>query len=209
MKIAIVGAGNVGTELAVRLRGEHEVLLVDRENPAHLAAALAEGKNVRFVRADALNEAEMGRVLNGFDPDVLVGTVGTFSAASAFEAPDEFKKEFETNFLGNLIPIKAVLPRMIEKKSGQIIILSSTSGHLSPANLTSYAPSKWALESLCGSLRSEVEELGIRVAWLAPKTLRNKYSEAFRFESGLAPERVARTIERMIARRRQGPTSPT
>jgi short-subunit dehydrogenase len=131
---------------------------------------------------------------------VLVCTVGRLSSAEATHDLHGFIDDFALNVFGNLVPIKVVLRRMVAAKHGRIVVISSTSGHHAPANLTAYAPAKWALENLCGALRSELQGTGVSIDVVRPRNLRNKYSGVFQTDVALAPERVARRVADLAAR---------
>jgi short-subunit dehydrogenase len=89
---------------------------------------------------------------------------------------------------------------MKDAGTGKIIVISSTSGHHAANDLSAYGPSKWALESFCGGLRSELHEHGVAVDVVTLTNLRNRYSEVFDTESGVDPERVAGAIARRLER---------
>lgn len=185
MNILIVGCGNVGFETAKLLCGENTLLLVDIVRPGHMETFLGTERNVSFVAADATNAKAMETVVDDFVNihrriDVLVCTVGAYGPATPVDDVEAFVKNFELNVFGNLVPVKSVAGRMALEGSGTIILMSSTSGHYSPKILTAYAPSKWALGSLCSSLRRRLTPAGITLDVLCPTTLRNKYSRTFR-----------------------------
>jgi short-subunit dehydrogenase len=89
---------------------------------------------------------------------------------------------------------------MKAQRSGKLALISSTSGHHAPGDLTAYAPSKWALESLCAALRSELRGHGVALDSASLTTLRNRHSEVFTTDSGLDPERTAAVIARRMER---------
>jgi NAD(P)-dependent dehydrogenase (short-subunit alcohol dehydrogenase family) len=70
---------------------------------------------------------------------------------------------FETNFFGTLAMTKAVLPGMIARRSGQIVMIGSVAGQIGFPALASYSSSKFALAGLTESLGAEVGPLGISV----------------------------------------------
>ncbi len=203
MIVAIVGCGNVGLETARLLASDHSLVLVDRRRSQALAEFVAGVPSARFVEADATDRTQMERALPR-DIDALVCTVGRLSSAQVPDDLDGFIRDVELNVFGNLVPIKAVLPRMVAARRGRIVVISSTSGHHAPANLTAYAPAKWALENLCGALRSELAGSGVAIDVIRPTNLRNKYSDVFQTDFGIPPERVASRIVDLVAGVRAG-----
>jgi NAD(P)-dependent dehydrogenase (short-subunit alcohol dehydrogenase family) len=75
---------------------------------------------------------------------------------------------FETNTLGPLRVIQAVLPAWRTRGSGVIVNVSSVSGRLSSPLEAAYCASKFALESLTESLHLEVRHFGIRSVLIEP-----------------------------------------
>jgi len=126
---------------------------------------------------------------------VLIATVGAGLNTNAISDFRGFVSNFDLNLFGNLIPVKAVLRSMIERQSGQLIVLSSTSGHHAEATLTAYGPSKWALENVCRSLTAELLPLNLKVDIICPRTIKNvAVRNSFVSPNGISVERVARRI---------------
>lgn len=101
--------------------------------------------------------------------DVLVNNAG-FGAAVPVELtePETARQLFETNTLGTLATIQAVLPRFRERRSGTIINVSS-SATLKPLPLIGvYRASKAAVNALTESLAIEVAPFGVRVHIVLP-----------------------------------------
>ncbi|MFB0525762.1 MAG: SDR family NAD(P)-dependent oxidoreductase [Phycisphaerae bacterium] len=203
MNIIIMGCGNIGFEAAKLLAEKHSILVVSRRCPDYLQEFLQQNGNVSFMPADATNTSAIESILNRWHGqvgkvDALVCTVGALCASSPTDNFDKFQSSFNQNFFGNLVPIKAVLRRMIPAKSGKIVVLSSTSGVFAYKGLSSYVPAKWALTSLCRALRSELRPYGISVDILLPRSIRNKRSRTFLNEHGIPVEMVTRKIAGIV-----------
>jgi len=78
------------------------------------------------------------------------------------------RKIMEINFMGTVALTKAVLPSMMERKSGHIIVTSSVMGKFGTRLRSSYAASKHALHGYFDSLRQEVYEHNIHVTLVCP-----------------------------------------
>jgi len=103
------------------------------------------------------------------DIDVLVNNAG-FGAAVPIELidPDTARQLFETNMLGTLAMVQAVLPKFRTRRSGTIINVTS-SATLRPLPLVSvYRASKAAVNALTESLAVEMEPFGVRVHIVLP-----------------------------------------
>ena len=74
------------------------------------------------------------------------------------------------NTLGCMLPARAFLPAMIQRKSGHIVTISSAAGMLANPKMAVYAASKWAVLGWSESLRLEMKMLktGIKVTTVTP-----------------------------------------
>ena len=98
----------------------------------------------------------------------LWGPVGSLS-------PDELAAQFETNVFAAHRMTRAVLPEMLERRRGTIINISSVLGRLATPFNGAYAASKFALEGLSESLRTELWPFGVRVAVVEPGLFRTEF----------------------------------
>jgi NAD(P)-dependent dehydrogenase (short-subunit alcohol dehydrogenase family) len=80
----------------------------------------------------------------------------------------ELREQFETNFFGQVMVTRAVLPVMRAQRSGKILMMSSASGIAAIPGLGAYSASKWALEGWSEALRMECLPLGIYVSLIEP-----------------------------------------
>lgn len=96
--------------------------------------------------------------------DVLVNNAGYGHLGTVENAPiEDARAMIETNLFGTLAVTKAVLPEMIERRSGQIVNIGSVAGQIGFPALGYYSASKFALAGLTESLGAEVAPLGIQV----------------------------------------------
>jgi len=101
--------------------------------------------------------------------DCLINNAGFAMGGSVFDLSlAELRAQMETNFFGVVALTKAVLPGMIERRSGLIIQMSSIAALNSNPGLGAYCASKRALEGITEALRYEVADFGIRVASVLP-----------------------------------------
>ena len=143
--------------------------------------------------------------------DVLVNNAGFAMAGFAEDIQlAELRRQFETNFFGNVALTQTVLPFMREQRSGHILMISSISGLHGAISISSYSAAKFALEGWSESLRMEVSPLGIKVVLIEPGSFatdiwtRNAVlSEKFR--SGTSPnaargERMREAVKKLKKR---------
>jgi NAD(P)-dependent dehydrogenase (short-subunit alcohol dehydrogenase family) len=104
--------------------------------------------------------------------DAIVNNAGIFGAGPVEGYPlDRIRQIFETNTLGPLRIIQAVLPAWRKRGSGVIVNVSSVSGRVSPPLEAAYSASKFALEAFTESLHLEVRHFGIRCVLIEPGTI--------------------------------------
>lgn len=109
--------------------------------------------------------------------DVLVNNAGYGYRAAVEEADDaDVRRLFDTNVFGAVDMIKAVLPDMRAKRSGTILNISSIGARIKPAGSGYYSATKAALEGLSGSLRKELQPLGINVTVIEPGAFRTDFA---------------------------------
>ncbi|KAB8291774.1 hypothetical protein EYC80_006569 [Monilinia laxa] len=94
--------------------------------------------------------------------------VGTVEELSTPATQNLVRDQFETIYFTQINFIKAVLPRLREKRDGHIIILTGISGHIGTPGMSMYCAATWALEGFCDSLTYEVAPFNIRVTIVQP-----------------------------------------
>ena len=109
--------------------------------------------------------------------DVVVNNAGYGYRAAVEEGDDaDVRTLFDTHFFGSVDLVKAVLPQMRTRRSGTIVNLSSIGATMAPAGSGYYAAVKSAVEGLTGSLRKELEPLGITAMVVEPGGFRTDFS---------------------------------
>ncbi|MFL5765827.1 MAG: SDR family oxidoreductase [Bacteroidia bacterium] len=115
--------------------------------------------------------AKFGRI------DILVNNGGVSQRSLTKDTPLEIdRKIMETNFFGTVALTKAVLPEMLKRKSGNIIVISSVAGKFGFYLRSAYSASKHALHGFFESLRMEVYNDNIKVLIVCPGKIRTNIS---------------------------------
>jgi len=124
---------------------------------------------------DSVNRAIQAVIRRAGRIDVLVNNAGV-SVVGAVEETSihEAVAVFDTNVLGIMRTIKAVLPHMRAKRAGKVINISSVLGFLPAPYMGVYSASKHAVEGLSESLDHEVRQFGIRVMVVEPSFTRTQ-----------------------------------
>jgi len=179
-RVAIVtGAAKGNGEGAARVmvREGATVVLTDVLDLVHKTAnSISDNahKAVSF-KMDITKPAEVNsvvhKVLEQFGKiDILVNNAGILKLATLVDMTDEVRdKMFDVDIKGTFTVTKAVLPRMIERKYGRIVNLSSVTGLLvADVGETAYAATKAAIWGFTRALAIEVTKYGITVNAVCP-----------------------------------------
>lgn len=89
---------------------------------------------------------------------------------------DVYHRLMNINFFGTVALTKAVLPHMLKKKQGKIIVISSLMGKFSSPLRSGYAAAKHALHGFFDSLRLEMHENNIGVLMVCPGFVKTNIS---------------------------------
>jgi len=169
----------LGRELALALaRAGADVAVVGRDRDAGeaVAAEIRElGREALALAADVTTSDEMdvatqaalacfGRV------DLLLCVAGVGSPRKPVWECDaaDYHACFDINVLGVMLALRAVLPAMVARKQGRVVVIGGTYGHKGVAGSALYAASKWALRGLVKSVAREVGEHGITANLVSP-----------------------------------------
>jgi NAD(P)-dependent dehydrogenase (short-subunit alcohol dehydrogenase family) len=166
------GFGRIWTEAFLK-RGDNVVATV--RNPETLIELAKEfSSNLLVLKLDVTDKkasfdaVETAKKHFG-SIDVLINNAG-FGHIGAVEelSEQDVRSQFETNVLGSLWTIQAILPIMRQQNSGQIIQLSSALGLNTVSLMGLYSAAKFAVEGLTETLAGEVSGFGIKVTIVEP-----------------------------------------
>jgi short-subunit dehydrogenase len=181
-RAVVTGASqNIGEALATELaaRGHSLIITARREDLLNtVAAGITEKYGVAVeVRpadlADPTDRAKLVGELATRNISILCANAGTatFGAVSALDASAE-RAQVQLNAVAVHDLVLAVLPGMIERKAGGILISGSAAGNSPiPYNAT-YAATKAFANTFSESLRGELRKTGVHVTVLAPGPVR-------------------------------------
>jgi NAD(P)-dependent dehydrogenase (short-subunit alcohol dehydrogenase family) len=145
--------------------------LADAHPDTALPVALDVTDEDQVAQAVRLGEERFGAI------DVLVNNAGYGYRAAVEEGDDaDIAALFATNFFGPVALIKAVLPGMRTRRHGAIVNISSIGARICPPGSGYYSAAKAALEGMSGSLRKELEPLGISVTVVEPGAFRTEFA---------------------------------
>jgi len=209
----VTGAtGGIGEAIARALhaRGARLVLTGRREEQLdRLRASLGE-ERVEVVALDLAERDGPIRLAEAAGAiDVLVANAALPASGRVDDfTPDEIDRALDVNLRAPIQLTRAVLPGMLERGRGHVIIVSSLSGKVASPRSGIYSATKFGLRGFAAGLREDVEESGIGVTVVFPSFV----SDAGLFaDSGVklprwvgtrTPEQVAGAVVRGIEEER-------
>lgn len=209
--VLLTGAsGGIGSALCDRLvaagarvvavgRSEDRLRpLVQRHGAAQVLPLTADlstdaGRASLVVAAEALEPA----------PSVLVlahahGAFGLFEDQS----PDALRALVETNLIGPMLLIRALLPMLARHERASVVAVGSTFGSLAFPGFAAYSASKFGLRGLIEGLAREYADTGLRFQFLSPRATRTTFNtpqvEAMNREMKVAQDEPAAVAARLV-----------
>ena len=186
--VLITGASSgIGRATALYLAERGYTVIATSRDASRLdglhADAAKRGVSVIGVELDINSDDAVSRVVPELVRkhgaiDALVNNAG-FGMWGPVEvlSDDELKSQFETNFFAAVRMMRAVLPAMIEQRRGTIVNVSSVLGRIGTPFNGAYVSSKFALEGISESLKTEVQPFGVRVAMVEPGLFRTDFPD--------------------------------
>ncbi len=147
--------------------------------------------------------------------DVLLNNAG-FGRLKWLEQLDPRKDihlQLQVNLAGVIQTTRAILPHMIERKSGHIINMASVAGLTGTPTYTIYAATKFGVRGFTEALRREVKIWGINVSGIYPGSVSTEFQQHMGADRKtgittpqfmrLTPQNVAETVYRVVQRSRR------
>lgn len=162
------------------------------------------GGRAHVIICDVRNEASVNavsrKIVRSFGtPDILVNNAGITAFKGFVETSvEEFDDIIDTNLRGSFLTTKALLAKMIRRRSGIILNIVSFAVKTTYTESSAYAASKAGMAALMEGLRAEVRDKGIKIVNVFPGAVltpiwhpkvRTKYGDRM-----LTPEEVAKMI---------------
>lgn len=181
--IVIMGASSGIGEATVRMIAEKGGKLVIAARRKDKLKAIKESlpeADIRYKTADVTNYEDVKAVIDLAMAthgriDVLYNNAGIMPTAPLIEGRrEEWKQMLEINVMGALNGIAAVLPIMVEQKSGHIITTDSVAGHVVWHSSAVYCGTKFALRAIMEGVRQEQRENNIKSTIVSPGAVRTE-----------------------------------
>ena len=195
-KVAIVtgGASGAGRALALGLasRGAAGVAVcdIDREGAAKVAAEIeATGGRALAVAADMTRESDVqalvARAEDAFGPaGLFFSNAGIIVAGGEEAADDAWSKIWAVNVHSHVYVARAILPGMLARGEGYLVITASAAGLLTQLGSAPYAVTKHAAVAFAEWISITYGDRGIRVSALCPQAFSSNLMATSRREAG-------------------------
>ena len=183
-KVAIITGASSGlgrsTATLLAEAGAHIVLVARRAEPLQQLAQTLPGSIA--IPGDAADPATATRAcdaaLRTFGRiDILVNNAGIGNYKPFSDTTlDEFDTMMHTNLRSGFVFSQAVLPSLLQQRSGSIVFVSSVAGLAGVANESIYCASKFAQVGLGQALAEELHPFGIKVTVLCPGGIKSDFA---------------------------------
>jgi NAD(P)-dependent dehydrogenase (short-subunit alcohol dehydrogenase family) len=113
--------------------------------------------------------------------ELLVANAGSFAAGGRLweTEPDLWWRDVEVNLRGPALALHAVLPAMVERGSGRVVVLGSGMGVVPTAGASAYATSKAAVLRLVDTVAAELAGTGVLLLAVSPGMVRTDMTSGF------------------------------
>ncbi len=171
------GSRGLGFVLARTLLARGALVAVCGRDGATLERArrnLRRGGEVLAIQADLSHPRGCHEVVNQVlrhwgRVDVLINNAGNITVGPVTHTTKEdWQDQLALHFWAPVQCIEAVLPDMLERRTGRIVNISSIGGRIALPHLVPYSASKFALTGLSRGLRVELARLGVGVTTVYP-----------------------------------------
>ncbi len=184
----ITGAtSGIGKATAILLaKNGYKIIICGRreERLLQLKKELSECTEVHTLVFDVRDKKAVFEAINSLPEafskiDILINNAGNAHGLDPIQNGDldDWDAMIDINVKGLLYVSKAIIPKMIEQKSGHIINIGSIAGKEVYPNGNVYCASKHAVDALNHSMRIDLNPYGIRVGAIHPGMVETEFSE--------------------------------
>jgi len=184
----VTGASRgIGRAIALRLAATHDIVAAARSERelASLAAEIAErGGRCDPLTLDVTDATAVAAALADRAVDVLVNNAGVGVLKPLLElTPDEWHTMVDVNLNALYHVTRGVLPGMVARGRGHVVIVGSIAGRSAFVGGAGYAATKHAAMGFAESLMLEVRDAGVKVSIVNPGSVDTSFSSSGERES--------------------------
>jgi 2-keto-3-deoxy-L-fuconate dehydrogenase len=186
-KVVIITGGSSGIGRAISIlfaQQGAEVHIFDFKSSLS-DETIAEVKNYddnsKFHPVDITNEALVLNEINSLNRiDVLINNAGIAQIGNVENtSSDDFQKIFDVNVKGAFNCIKAVIPIMVNNRSGVILNMASVASSVGIPDRFGYSMTKGAIKSMTQSIAKDYISNGIRCNCISPARVHTPFVDGF------------------------------
>ena len=200
----VTGASRgIGRAIALRLAPRWNIIALARTAPELDALALEihdTGGTCERLVVDVTDARALRSALEGREVDVVVNNAGVGVMKPFVELqPEEWQLMMDVNLNAVYHVTQTVLPGMIARGRGHVIIIGSIAGKAGFAGGAAYSATKFAVNGFAESLMLEVRDAGVKVSVVMPGSVATSFSRTGRDQSWkLMAEDVAAAVEFLL-----------
>jgi NADP-dependent 3-hydroxy acid dehydrogenase YdfG len=201
----VTGASRgIGRAIVRRMSRDYHIVATARSRGAldALAAEIAaQGGTCTPLALDLRDGPAVATALGALEAEVLVNNAGVMTKKSFLElTPQEWHEMVDVNLNALYHATHAVLPGMVSRRFGHVVIIGSIAGRSAFAGGTCYTATKHAVMGFSESLLLEVRNSGVKVTVVMPGSVATKMSNTEGDTSWmLRPEDVAESVAHVVA----------
>ncbi|PKU22267.1 SDR family NAD(P)-dependent oxidoreductase [Telmatospirillum siberiense] len=170
-RVWLTGAGTgIGEALARRLAADGHTVIASGRRLEPLAELARRQPGITPLAVDVTDRAAITEVVSGMggvDTAILCAGIHTPTPARSFDAA-VVRELMETNLMGAVHCVEALLPAMIERGRGHLVLVASVAGYRGLPTAGGYSASKAGLIALAESLKLDLDGSGVRVSLINP-----------------------------------------
>ncbi len=222
-KVALVtgGGGGMGRICALRLAERGARVAIFDVNDAGMQETVESGTGITAFHCDISNSEDVSRQVQAVESslgpvDHLVHAAALMPAhALKDHDADQVVRLFEINFFGTVYMIKALLPSMLERRDGRMILFGSIAGHAFVPKMGAYCATKSAVNAYVECLQNEIRDSGVKLHLVCPPAVNTplvdqtvatdtpgSISEAKNSGRLADPEKIVDAIDKGVAKER-------
>jgi len=208
--VLITGASSgIGKELALAYASPNITLLLSGRNIKRLEnianQSLEKGSKVETTSIDIVKDSFRDKIIewdNKYNIDIVIANAGISNGTCLDKSSNakDFENIIDVNLGGTLNTINPLIPRMIERQAGHIILMSSIAGFRGMPNAPAYSVSKVAIRAYGDALRPLLSSKNIIVSTIFPGFVKTPLTDINKFPMPflISAEKAANIIKNGI-----------
>jgi len=215
-KVVVVtgGASGIGRALARRFaaEGARKVVVADLDTAGAAAVAREIGSAASAASVDVAREDDVRELIERTEAewgpiDLFCSNAGIFTRGGLETTPETWERMLDVNLVSQVHVARHLVPRMVARGGGHLLITASAAGLLSQIGSVTYAVTKAAAVALAEWIAITHGEEGVRVSVLCPQAvntpmLTSGEGSVATVDGVMEPEEVAAVVVDALAEER-------